>query len=264
MPYSSATVLGVPFFRGSLESALERARAGGLVVAPSGPGLAWDLMTNLAYREAVTTAEVALADSGFMIILSRFLPLCPTPPRISGLRFLEALLKKHEVSVPGNSFWLMPSESELVKNLAWLRAHGFPHLTPDDCHVAPFYPRRADGAIMDEVLLDKLEQKQPKWVFLNVGSGVQEPLGFWLRGRLSYDPALICTGAAIAFLAGGQAHIPHWVDQLYLGWLFRILDEPKKFLPRYVRALRLFWLLIRWQDSLPPQRTREGPISPTK
>lgn len=31
----------------------------------------------------------------------------------------------------------------------------------------------------------------------------------------------------------GQANIPTRADRLYLGWLFRILQSPKTFLPRY-------------------------------
>ena len=254
---SAVSLLGVPFFRGSLESALERARAGGLVVAPSGPGLAWDLMTNLAYREAVTTAEVALADSGYMVLLSRLLPGCPTPPRLSGLRFLEALLEDPAVRTPGATFWLMPSAAEQTLNMNWLHAQGFGHLTEADCHVAPHYLRQGSGEIEDRALLAKIESRRPSWVILNVGSGVQEPLGAWLRDHLSYRPTLVCTGAAIAFKTGAQAPIPVWADRLYLGWLLRVLHQPAGFLPRYLKALRLAPLMARWKQSLPPMRSAE-------
>jgi UDP-N-acetyl-D-mannosaminuronic acid transferase (WecB/TagA/CpsF family) len=254
MPHSSITLLGVPFFNGSLTQALELARTGGLLVAPSGPGLAWDLIKNPAYREAVSTADIALADSGFMVLLSRILPGCGTPARLSGLRFLEALLEDSGVQAPGASFWLMPSELEQTRNLNWLQKHGFPHLTEADCHLAPHYPRLNSGVIQDQKLLATLEERRPQWVILNVGSGVQEPLGAWLRSELSYHPALICTGAAIAFKTGGQAPIPVWADRLFLGWLLRILHQPKGFLPRYLKATRLAYLMARWKQSLPPMQ----------
>ncbi len=50
---------------------------------------------------------------------------------------------------------------------------------------------------------------------------MQERLGYALRKQLSYKPAILCLGAAIAFLSGGQANIPNWADRLMLGWLFR-------------------------------------------
>lgn len=248
----------MPFFTGTLDQAIAASTAGGLIVAPSGPGLAWDLRSNPAYRLAVVSADLALTDSGLMVLQWNALR-CFTPgsceqrlQRISGLKYLEALLQNGEVRRPGRSFWVMPSHIEMQRNVNWLRTNGFRHLTSDDCHVAPRYPRRADGMITDEALVGVLEQRRPSWVFLNVGSGVQEPLGHWLRDQLSYRPALVCTGAAIAFLTGGQASIPPWADRLYLGWLLRIINNPGVFGPRYIRALKLVPQMLRWRDRLPP------------
>jgi UDP-N-acetyl-D-mannosaminuronic acid transferase (WecB/TagA/CpsF family) len=58
-------------------------------------------------------------------------------------------------------------------------------------------------------------QKLKRWGWV----GVQERLGYALRKQLSYKPAILCLGAAIAFLSGGQANIPNWADRLMLGWL---------------------------------------------
>jgi N-acetylglucosaminyldiphosphoundecaprenol N-acetyl-beta-D-mannosaminyltransferase len=251
------TILGLPFFNGSVQEAMERMAEGGLIVVPSGPGLAWDLVTNAAYRRAVTTADTAITDSGIMVMLwnvMNFWSAGNRIKRISGLQLLEHLLVRGQVRAKGCSLWVMPSSGEMEHNLNWLRANGFDHLSADDCVVAPFYERSADGTIEDEVLLRRIEERRPAWVFLNVGSGVQEPLGYWLRERLSYRPALLCTGAAIAFITGGQARIPTWADRLCLGWLFRVIHDPQKFLPRYVQALHIVPLMIRWQHALPPMR----------
>lgn len=256
-------ILGVPFFKGTLDQAVAASTAGGLIVAPSGPGLAWDLRANPAYRTAVAGADLALTDSGLMVlewnILCRFSQHFDERRlhRISGLKYLEALLLREEVRQPGQSFWLMPSEVEMQRNLNWLKKNGFDHLTDDDCRVAPHYPRRADGVIKDDALAILLEQRRPSWVFLNVGSGVQEPLGHWLRDRLSYRPALVCTGAAIAFLSGGQAKIPAWADRMYVGWLMRIISNPGVFGPRYFRALKLVPQLLCCRHQLPPLRVRK-------
>ena len=62
-------------------------------------------------------------------------------------------------------------------------------------------------------------------------------------------PAILCTGAAIAFLTGGQATIPKWADRLYLGWLFRILQSPRKYFYRYLQAARLPFVLNAWKSE---------------
>ena len=255
------TILGVRFSDGTEEEVIARAHAGGLIVAPSGPGLTGDLARDPAYRAAVTTADLALPDSGFMVLIWNVLGLFGGRKRLgrmSGLRFLRLLLPEREVQAAGASFWAMPTSEERDRNLAWLRSNGFGHLTADDCYVAPDYRksghRGGKGELTDEALARAIEERRPSWIFLNIGSGVQEPLGHWLRGRLPYKPAIVCSGAAIAFLAGGQADIPAWADRFYLGWLLRVLREPKTFLPRYVKAFGLLPVLLRWQDELPPFR----------
>jgi UDP-N-acetyl-D-mannosaminuronic acid transferase (WecB/TagA/CpsF family) len=64
-------------------------------------------------------------------------------------------------------------------------------------------------------------------------------------------PAIHCIGAAIAFLSGDQVHIPAWADRFYLGWLFRCLSSPKRYVPRYLDAFGLAPLLWRYRSELP-------------
>jgi len=83
------------------------------------------------------------------------------------------------------------------------------------------------------------------------GGGTQERLGAYLKQNLSYRPSIHCIGAAIAFLSGDQVHIPVWADRLYLGWLYRCISEPRRYVPRYWDARKLVYLLIRYRERLP-------------
>ena len=60
--------------------------------------------------------------------------------------------------------------------------------------VLPFGPK-----LKDLSLLEIIENKRPKFIVINIGGGVQEKLGYYLRTRLDYSPAITCTGAALAF-----------------------------------------------------------------
>ncbi len=95
-----------------------------------------------------------------------------------------------------------------------------------------------------------LEARRPAVIFVNVGGGVQEQLGWFLRRSLSYRPAILCTGAAIAFLTGGQADIPPWADRFYLGWLLRVLENPARFGRRYLASIGLVEMLVRYREKL--------------
>jgi UDP-N-acetyl-D-mannosaminuronic acid transferase (WecB/TagA/CpsF family) len=231
-----------------------RLSEGGLLVAPSGPGLACDLPTNDAYRRALCAADWVIPDSGLMVLVWNGLRLFAggaSLKRYSGLRLLREVLPLPEVRKAGASFWIMPSRDEQERNLRWLRENGFPKLSEDDCYLAPLYRTNPDGSVHDEALLAIIESRRPQIIFVNVGGGVQEQLGWYLQKTLSYKPAILCTGAAIAFLTGGQAEIPPWADRLYLGWLLRILQNPAKFGRRYWASTRLIWEMIRFRDRLP-------------
>jgi len=225
------------------------APGGGLVVAPSAPGLAVDLIKSASYREALTSASLVLTDSGFMVLLW-WVFSGKKLPRHSGLKFLRAVLARPELKEPGAVFWVMPSAQEDIHNRAWLVANGFP-VTADDVYVAPHYPA---GPIVDDELLSLLETRKPRIVMLAIGGGVQERVGLMLQNRLSGRPSILCLGAAIAFLTGGQANIPPWADKLILGWLLRLLSNPSKFWRRYWDALSLAPLLWKHRERLPPLR----------
>lgn len=247
MDVPTRTVLGVKFFTGSIEEAVDVSLQGGLVVAPSAPGLAVDLIKSEAYRRALTTADLAITDSGFMVMLWRVLT-GEKLPRHSGLKLIRAVLARPELKAPGAIFWVMPSTEEDVRNRAWLNAQGIP-TTAEDVYLAPHYP---PGPIHDPVLLAQIEQRQPRIVMLAIGGGVQERLGLGLRDQLAIRPGILCLGAAIAFLTGGQVPIPVWADKLVLGWLFRLASNPRKYWRRYWEALALALILTRHRDRLPP------------
>ncbi|MFA6960122.1 MAG: WecB/TagA/CpsF family glycosyltransferase [Opitutaceae bacterium] len=246
----SRRLLGVDFFTGTLDGAVERGVVGGgLVVAPSAPGLAVDLVKSAAYREALTTADLVITDSGFMVMLWNFFT-GEKLPRHSGLKYLRAVLARPELKQPASVFWVMPSMEEDVRNRGWLVQNGF-SVTEDDVYLAPFYPL---GPIVDEELVRRIEERRPRVVMLAIGGGVQERAGLMLRERLSGKPGILCLGAAIAFLTGGQANIPPWADKLVLGWLLRLLSNPRKFWRRYWDALGLVRLLWRNRERLPEMR----------
>ena len=230
------TILGVRFWIGNCEGAVERALHGGLVVAPSGPGMACDLYLRPAYSAALRTADLALTDSGYMVLCHALLSGAWIP-RNSGLKFLQLFLEtqRHRFGQQGESFWVMPTQLAAAGNRRWLNENGYA-VTELDCFLAPVYDR---SKIEDPDLLKRIEEKQPKLVVLCVGGGVQEPLGAWLRANLSYRPTILCTGAAIAFLSNVQTNIPPWADRYFLGWILRILNQPALYSKRFLSALPL-------------------------
>jgi len=237
-------ILGVRFFNGSVEDAVERIERGGLLVVPAAPALK-DIDRNVGYREALLNADLCLTDSAFMVLIWNRISKQKIH-RLSGLKYLRELLRRDDAHQPGNVVWIMASAASAEKNLRWLRGQGIE--VPAECvYVAPMYGKE----IEDPSLLELLERVRPQHVMVTVGGGTQERLGLFVKQRLSYRASIHCIGAAIAFLSGDQVGIPVWADRFYLGWLFRTLADPKRFGPRYWDARKLLKLMLLYRDRLP-------------
>ena len=248
-------ILGLRFFIGSAAQAVEIAMEGGLVVAPAAPMLL-ALEDDPAHRAAVLGSDLLLTDSGLLVLLWKLMT-GESVTRVSGLEYLQLLLAQPALHEPRATFWVMPNAASMALNLAWLQDQGLP-VTGEDCYLAPEYDR---AKITDPVLLEILRQRRPRHVIMAIGGGVQEKLGADLLRQLDYRPAIHCTGAAIGFMSGDQVAIPMWADRLRLGWLFRCLDKPATFVPRYWASRKLLSLMIEYHGRLPDAT---GPAAETK
>jgi UDP-N-acetyl-D-mannosaminuronic acid transferase (WecB/TagA/CpsF family) len=244
------TILGIHFFNGTVNDAVDVMSAkGGLLVVPAAPALV-KICDDEDYRRAVTSADMAIADSGAMVLLWKIFTGRHVE-RISGLKFLKRLVARLVLHPEERVLWIVPREHAHEKTIVWLRSV---NLTASaDFYIAPRY-----GAIVrDDALVAKIDNHPPTHVVVGIGGGVQEKLGLFLKENLRASPAIHCIGAALAFLTGDQPPIPMWADRFYLGWLLRLLRQPRVFAPRYLSAFRLPWLLLRHGRNLPPLRSKK-------
>src|SRR5438874_3673911 len=106
---STVQILGIRFCNGDVDEAVASMfRHGGFLVAPSGTCFA-RLREDEAYRRAVIAADLAIADSGLIVVLWRLLRR-EKIGRISGLKYLKHLLRKLKGEGSDEIFWVLPSE----------------------------------------------------------------------------------------------------------------------------------------------------------
>jgi UDP-N-acetyl-D-mannosaminuronic acid transferase (WecB/TagA/CpsF family) len=262
-------ILGVRFFDGAAPEAVDYiTRVGGYTVVPAAPALV-KIENDPTYRRALVEADLAIADSGFMVLLWRLLQR-RTIARISGLKYLRILLAKPELHERGSIFLVLPHQSSLEKALVWLREEGF-EIASDDCYIAPNYSsysscshgsvsreerervsQKRGYSIADDALVAILQSRKPKHIIVGIGGGTQEKLGLYLREHLSYRPAIHCIGAALAFVTGDQKPIPIWADRMYLGWFLRLARAPHHYARRFAPAFRLPGMIWRYGNEMPP------------
>jgi exopolysaccharide biosynthesis WecB/TagA/CpsF family protein len=249
--YSTVQILGIRFFNGNVDEAVASMfRHRGFLVAPSGTCFA-RLREDESYRRAVLAADLAIADSGLMVVLWRLLQR-EKVHRISGLKYLKHLLGRLKGEGNRDVLFVLPGKAAQEALFDWSRREAF-SIDTESSYIAPWYGPEVE----DRNLLALIEQQRPAHVIVAIGSGAQEKLGYYLRENLSYRPAIHCIGAALGFITGDQPAIPDWADRLYLGWLWRLVAHPSVFIPRLMRGFELPWLIWKYGEKLPPLRSNK-------
>lgn len=263
--YVSVTIFGIRFWNRPCEALLQEMDAhGGVLTVPSAPSLG-QAGDDTVLMDAYRSGDWSVVDGGYAALVFRGLGVMVR--RISGLQIIEKTFARNDDhAVPMHQrriLWVMPSEDEQVRTQNLLQSKGFKSEL-QHFYQAPFY--KSDEEFKDEELIRQAREFAPEWIVICLGGGRQEKLAYHLR-RADWDasvlakrfrgPAILCTGAAIAFFTGGQVGIPRWADRLYLGWAFRTFKDPRTCVPRYLRALWHFpRLVFRNGDEL-----RHGPRS---
>lgn len=228
------TFFGIKFIDGNFKSIKILIDKGGLLVLPAAPALL-NIKTDKKYHKALKNADIALFDSGYFCLLLRMFKRIKVR-KFSGLKFLKQFLQSQKNN-SNKILFIDPSNKDKIINKKYLKSLRLNKIIQ---YVAPIYNK---DYTKDLNLLKIITKKKPKYIVINLGGGIQELLGSYLKSNLDYKPSIICSGAAISFLTGQQAKIPIIFDKIYLGWLVRIIFDPHIFLPRYLNAFKFIFLM---------------------
>src|SRR5437764_8247420 len=134
-PIRTEQVLGIRFFDGEAADAVNvMCDHGGFLIAPSGTCFA-RLRRDAQYREAVAAADLAIPDSGAMVLLWQFIGRRKLT-RISGWNYLRHLSSYFFARQSIATLWVVPNESARAKTVDWLKRNNF-HVQPNAIYIAP-------------------------------------------------------------------------------------------------------------------------------
>lgn len=208
---------------------------GGLLVAPAASALS-RIDIDKEYYNSLKKSNIAILDSGFFCILLRIFKGLSVS-RLSGYLFLKKFLD-FNFDKKIKFFLIEPSEHDAKINKSYLLKK---KINKIESYTAPKYNF---GKFNDLRLLKKIKKNKPRFIIVNIGGGIQENLGLYIKTHINFKCSIICTGAAIAFLTKRQAPINELIDKLYLGWLMRTLYDPKKFFFKNFYSLKLIKFFI--------------------
>jgi N-acetylglucosaminyldiphosphoundecaprenol N-acetyl-beta-D-mannosaminyltransferase len=85
----------------------------------------------------------------------------------------------------------------------------------------------------EDAIAEQINEAKPDVLWVGIGVPKQEKWMVRMRERLEV-PVMCAVGAAFDFHAGRVSQAPRWMQERGLEWTYRIVQEPRRLLPRYL------------------------------
>ena len=169
------------------------------------------------------SADIITCDSRIVQLLSKYLkaPIINVIPGSDLTKYLvESYLSDEE------SLAIIGSEEPNIKVFQKkYKFKNFHHYNPPMGFI--------NSDIEIEKILDFLNEKRPKYIFLALGAMRQEILAFKIKKSCDFAATVFCIGASIDFLTGAQIRAPKIFQKARLEWFYRFLKTPQRLFKRY-------------------------------
>lgn len=255
-------VLGTPIDDLNLSEALDRieqmiqvGRTSGRVhqVATVNADFVVQALFDPELRYLLQNADLLTADGMPLVWGIRLLGV-PSPGRVTGADLVPALAER--AAEHGLSIYFLGGAPGVAIRAADLLKKKYPQLKVAGVHSPSFRPILE----MDTSFLEEIRSARPDILLVAFGNPKQEKwIGMY--GRQLGIPVMIGVGGSLDFVAGQTRRAPEWMQRAGLEWLYRLLQEPRRLLRRYVIDLVIFssFFLRQWWAMLPPWSRRQPP-----
>ena len=181
-----------------------------------------------AYRKVQNSAAMALPDGQPLSIVSRKRGFSQAR-RVPGPDLMPAILDLSQKT--GYRHYFYGSTKETLSALEAVLRRRYPKLQIAGMYSPPF---RELTEQEDEEIIRRINESGADFVWVALGAPKQE---WWMyEHRHKIHALMLGVGAAFDFTAGTTKRAPMWMQKLCLEWVFRILRDPKRMLPRYLNT----------------------------
>ena len=185
-------------------------------------------------RETIEQCEVVSADGQALVWASRLIG-DPLPERVAGIDLMDELMAL--AACHGHRVYVLGARPEVLNRAldALRRRHpGLPVAGYRDGYFSD--PEEAQ-------VVEDIRASRPQMLFVAMPSPQKE---YFLgrHGEAMGVPFVMGVGGSIDVVAGDVSRAPAFVQRLGLEWLFRLLQEPGRLLPRYARTNGAFVYLV--------------------
>lgn len=232
-------ILGVDFdtfdLNETVEACMNIVRSGerGYPV-PVNVNIIMQMRTQAAVKEYVDGARIRVADGLPLVWLSRLWYRTPLPERVTGISLMEALIQR--AALEGHSVYFLGATAAVMRGCVENVIRRYP-----DLKVAGF----SDGFFSgDEEPAKVAEIASSGAKLLFVGMGVPRQEAFVMRNWETLRVNLVLAGGgAFDVISGLKQRAPEAWSRNGLEWLYRLLQEPRRYFRRYLETFPKFILI---------------------
>lgn len=178
------------------------------------------------YRKIQNGGAMALPDGQPLSIVSRMRGYHDAR-RVPGPDLMPAIMKLSEEK--GYTHYFYGSTEDTLDKLKKALLKKYPKLRIAGMYSPPFRELEKEE---DERIIADINASGADFIWVALGAPKQE---IWMhRHKDRVCGLMIGVGAAFDFIAGTVKRAPMWMQKLCLEWVFRIMQDPKRMIPRYL------------------------------
>ena len=195
-------------------------------------------LTDIAYRADLILTERAVA------VCSGILGN-PLKDDVAGVAFAKELLPHCDMH--GHSIYFLGATEDVQRALMHMVRRDYPGLKVAGYHHGYFLKNK------NEVVIEHIRRTKPDVLLVALGSPLQE---YWIReniGKLNV-PVSIGVGGSFDVIAGLKKDAPKWIRKSGFEWLFRLIQDPKRYSKRHSKIVPFLFLKVLFEGILGIQR----------
>jgi N-acetylglucosaminyldiphosphoundecaprenol N-acetyl-beta-D-mannosaminyltransferase len=188
-------------------------------IATPNPEMLLEARKNEYFKKTLQSTDLNIADGSGILLASKILGN-PLPERVTGVDFMLSICRE-SVNMGAKIFLLGAQEGIAEKAKEKLEGQ-FPGIS-----IVSTYSGSPDP-INEQKICSLINESGADILFVAFGAPKQE---LWLARNLENLPKIKITmgvGGAFDFIAGVRKRAPVWMRKLWLEWLFRLIQEPKR------------------------------------
>lgn len=202
------------------------------------------LETNRELQDVYANASLILADGKPLLWIAKWYGT-PIKEKISGSDLFPLLCKM--AAEKGYKMFFLGAAEGVAAKAAENLSKRYKGLQVVGTYSPPY------GFEKNQLELDKIVNMicaaQPEILIVGLGCPKQEKFIHQHRERLNI-PISFGLGASLDFEAGNVTRAPKWMSDNGLEWLFRIMQDPKRMIKRYlVNDRKIFGLICKYKRS---------------